>query len=217
MLINGRWPTRERCGLPPTLLNALATGRSVVSLSAQGRGAEMSIVPLCCRLRAVADPEIWNGKVEDNVSAPSSFITNAHNELNARSTLEKVTYWKCDTWGQLLSLPFESTTDCVSQLVYFALPCLHTYCFHRVNEHSTLVVNGCVLCRCLFTFRTVCCTCTESFSMACSGSSVVYMTVNIAKLFSNTNVTISVILLVFTVGRYVPNGVLKNWDTKLGT
>jgi len=34
-------------------------------------------------LISVADPKILKGRAEDNLSAPSSFITNAHNEIYA--------------------------------------------------------------------------------------------------------------------------------------
>jgi len=43
-------------------------------------------------LRSLADPEILKrGGTEDNVSAPLSFVVNAHNEQYALNT-EKVTY-----------------------------------------------------------------------------------------------------------------------------
>jgi len=43
----------------------------------------------------VADPEILEEGAEDNVSAPSSFIANAHDTINyTRFIREKVTYLK---------------------------------------------------------------------------------------------------------------------------
>jgi len=44
-------------------------------------------------LKSVADPNILKGGAEDNLSAPSSFIANAHNEIYAFYT-EKAAFWK---------------------------------------------------------------------------------------------------------------------------
>jgi len=42
----------------------------------------------------VADPKNWKGGAEDNLSAPSSFIANAHNEIYAFYTEKRL-------WGQI--------------------------------------------------------------------------------------------------------------------
>jgi len=50
------------------------------------------------------------GGAEDNLSAPSSFISNAHNEIYA-FTRKKAAFWqKCEPIGGRPTAPFESAT-----------------------------------------------------------------------------------------------------------
>jgi len=54
----------------------------------------------------MADPEILKGEEEDNVSAPSSFIGNAHYKIYAVYTGEGGLLWKIlSQWGQPLPQP----------------------------------------------------------------------------------------------------------------
>jgi len=64
-------------------------------------------------LRTVADRKILKGGAKDNVSAPSSFIANTHNEVYMPFTREKAALKNSEP-PALPPLPFESATGLVS-------------------------------------------------------------------------------------------------------
>jgi len=84
-------------------------------------------------LPAVADPDILKGEGEDNVSAPSSFIANAHNELYAVYT------GKGGCFGKKNYAPMEKGTAAPHRLLLLNPPLTagegqrtgDVYCFGR--------------------------------------------------------------------------------------